>query len=102
MIDHIPGELAVKPEDKEESYLDLGEEYTQDKKDNLDDDKKDELDLDDNHDMNTNNQDDHEDNDEDDKSFNKNQGDEKDNFKTEIAECESKYSVMHNSIHSVA
>ncbi|XP_019853525.1 PREDICTED: uncharacterized protein LOC100633050 [Amphimedon queenslandica] len=75
--DHLLEPLAVKPEDKEESNLDLGEEHTQDKKDDLDDDKND---------KNTNNQDDHEDNDEDDKNINKDNGDEKYNFKTEITE----------------
>ncbi|XP_003390431.2 PREDICTED: tolloid-like protein 2 isoform X1 [Amphimedon queenslandica] len=90
-----------KPEDNEESNLDLGEDEEKkddlddDKKDDLDDDKKDELDFDDNHDKNTDNQEaDHEDKDEDDKnsnkdedyknSGNKNEDDEKDNFKTEL------------------
>ncbi|XP_019851035.1 PREDICTED: blastula protease 10-like [Amphimedon queenslandica] len=78
--------LAVKPEDKEESNLDLGEEYTEDEKDNLDDDKKDEVNLDDNldlgdyHDKNTDNKD------EDDKNSNKDKDDEKDKFNTEISD----------------
>ena len=95
-IDNNDHPLAVKPEDQEESNLDLGEEYTEDKKDDLDDDK-DELDLD-NHDKNTNKKDEDEDEDEeDDKNSNKDEDDEKDNFKAEIAECELKQPVMYNS-----
>ena len=116
-IDNNDHPLAVKPEDQEESNLDLGEEYTEDKKDDTNNDKKDELGyLDDKNtdkkddtnndkkgelgyldDKNTDKKDDHEDKDEeDDKNSNKDD-DEKDNFKAEIAKCELKQSVMYNN-----
>ena len=67
VIDNNDHPLAVKPEDREEGNLDLGEEYTEDKKDDIDDDKKDELDLDDEY-----------------------EDDEEDKLKNKIADCESK------------
>ena len=85
MIDNNDHPLAVKQEDKEESNLDLGEEYTEDKDT---EDKKD----DQNDDKNTDKKDDYEDK-EDDKNSDKDEDDEKDNFKTEIAECKSKQLV---------